>query len=81
MLNFVVKRLILAALVTSAVLLISFSLLYLAGDPAASIAGESASAADIQKIRELYGFDRPMLVQFFDWLWHALQGDFSYNFV
>ncbi len=80
MLNFVVKRLILAALVTSAVLLISFSLLYLAGDPAASIAGESASAADIQKIRELYGFDRPMLVQFFDWLWHALQGDFGQSY-
>ena len=51
---------------------ISFSLLFLSGDPAAALAGETASGEDIEAIRALYGFDRPMLVQYVDWLSSAL---------
>ena len=36
---------------------------------------------DIEAIRKFYGFDRPIAVQYLDWLAGALQGDFgrSYN--
>ncbi len=53
-----------------------FSLLYLApGDPAAIIAGDQATPADIARIRVSLGLDRPFVVRFGDWLWHVLHGD------
>ena len=53
-----------------------FSLLYIApGDPAAVIAGDQASPADVERIRENLGLDRPFLVRFGEWLWQILHGD------
>lgn len=80
MLKFFLKRLGLALLVALTVSLISFSLLYLSGDPAAAIAGESANAEDIASIRALYGFDRPMMVQYWDWLSSAMMLDFGQSY-
>ncbi|MFE3839071.1 ABC transporter permease [Pseudogemmobacter sonorensis] len=75
MLSFLVKRLMLAVLVALTVSAVSFSLLFLAGDPAVALAGENATPADIARIREIHGFDRPLVVQYLDWLARALQGD------
>jgi peptide/nickel transport system permease protein len=80
MLVFTLKRLGLAVLVTFTVSLLSFSLLFMSGDPASAIAGENASATDIEAIRVLYGFDRPFLVQYADWLFGALSGDFGQSY-
>jgi peptide/nickel transport system permease protein len=80
MLAFALKRLALALLVAVTVSALSFSLLFLSGDPAAAIAGEGASSTDIQAIRSLYGFDRPFLVQYADWLFKALSGDFGQSY-
>lgn len=80
MLAFILKRLGLAALVALTVSFISFSLLFLSGDPAAALAGETASGEDVEAIRRLYGFDRPMLMQYAEWLWQALRGDFGESY-
>ena len=80
MLAFVLRRLVLALLVALTVSGISFSLLFLSGDPAVAIAGEQASASDIEAVRELYGFDRPVAVQYADWLGHAIEGDFGESY-
>ena len=80
MLPFILKRLGLALLVAFTVSFISFSLLFLSGDPAAALAGETASGEDIEAVRRLYGFDRPMLVQYGEWLLQALQGDFGESY-
>jgi peptide/nickel transport system permease protein len=80
MLPFILKRLGLAFLVALTVSFISFSLLFLAGDPAAALAGETASGEDIETIRRVYGFDRPMLVQYFEWLFNALRGNFGESY-
>ncbi len=80
MLAFALKRLGLAVLVTLTVSLVSFSLLFMSGDPASAIAGENASATDIEAIRTLYGFDRPFLVQYTNWLFSALRGDFGQSY-
>lgn len=77
MLQFILKRLGLALLVAVTVSLISFILLFLSGDPATALAGEGASEADIIAIKERYGFDRPMMVQYGSWLMNALSGDFG----
>lgn len=78
--KFILKKIGLAFLVALTVSAISFSLLYIASDPATAIAGESATDADIAAITEYYGFDRPIIVQYFDWLFSAMQGDFGESY-
>ncbi len=80
MLKFILKRLGLAFLVAITVSIISFILLYLSGDPATALAGEGATSADIQAINELYGFDRPLVVQYLSWFGGALTGDFGESY-
>jgi len=53
-----------------------FSLLHLVpGDPAIALAGDYATKERIEEIRKLYGFDRPLVVQYAVWLWQVLKGD------
>ena len=80
MLAFILKRLGVALLVALTVSLITFSMIYISGDPAIAIAGEGARSEDIEAIRKFYGFDRPIAVQYFDWLVGALQGDFGRSY-
>lgn len=77
MTGFILKRLGLAVLVALAVSAIAFFLLRLSGDVAVAIAGEGAFQADIDLIRETYGLNRPILVQYLDWLGKTLTGDFG----
>ena len=77
MLPYVLKRFAVAILVAITVSLITFSMIYLSGDPAVALAGETATEADIENIRRVYGYDRPIVVQYLDWLNRALQGDFG----
>ena len=77
MLQYTLKRLLVAVLVALTVSVVNFSLLLASGDIAASMAGEAASQAHIQAIRSHYGFDQPLLVQYFSWLGKALTGDFG----
>ena len=62
-------------MVALTVSIIAYLLLHLTGDPAVALAGEGASEADILMIRQTYGFDRPLIVQYGDWLWHIVRGD------
>jgi len=75
MLAYTLKRLGLAVLVALAVSLIAFLLLRLSGDPAIAIAGEGAREADIEMVRATYGFDRPLVVQYAEWIGKLLRGD------
>jgi peptide/nickel transport system permease protein len=77
MLQYALKRLGVAILVALTVSMVTFSLLHLTGDPAIALAGESATQEDIENIRRVYGYDRPFLVQYADWLGNALSGDFG----
>jgi len=45
------------------------------GDPAAIMLGDQATAADIAKLRESYGLDKPLPVQFAYWLGELAQGN------
>jgi peptide/nickel transport system permease protein len=75
-LRFIVKRIAATVPVMAVVALFVFSLLYIApGDPAAVIAGDQASPADVERIRQGLGLDRPFLVRFGEWFWQILQGD------
>ena len=76
MLTYILRRILSTLPVMGIVALLVFSLLYIApGDPAAVIAGDQASPADVERIRQSLGLDRPFLVQFGSWLWHILHFD------
>ncbi|WP_353151850.1 ABC transporter permease [Pollutimonas bauzanensis] len=77
MLGYMFKRLGLALLVALTVSIIAYLLLHLSGDPAIALAGEGARQEDIETIRKAYGLDRPVVIQYADWLWKLLQGDFG----
>lgn len=77
MFAYIMKRLALAVLVALTVSIIAFLLLRLSGDPAIAIAGEGARQADIDLIRQTYGFDRPLPIQYLEWLGHILHGRFG----
>jgi peptide/nickel transport system permease protein len=76
MVSYIFRRVLATLPVMAIVALLVFSLLYIApGDPAAVIAGDQASPADVERIRQSLGLDRPFLVQFGAWLWNILHGD------
>jgi len=75
MLIYTLKRLGLAVLVMLTASLISFMLTRVSGDPAISLAGEGASHEEIEFVRKQYGFDRPLVVQYVEWIGRALRGD------
>jgi peptide/nickel transport system permease protein len=76
MLIYVARRIAATIPIMAIVAFLVFSLLYLApGDPAAIIAGDQASPADVERIRIGLGLDRPFLVRFADWLWRVVNGD------
>ncbi|WP_198375586.1 ABC transporter permease [Neoroseomonas rubea] len=80
MLRFILRRFTVAVLVALTVLTLAFLLTRLSGDLAISIAGPNATAADVETIRQVYGLNRPLVVQYFDWLGRAVQGDFGESF-
>ena len=76
MASYVLRRILVTIPVMAIVALFVFSLLYIApGDPAAVIAGDQASPADVERIRQNLGLDRPFLVQFGSWVWRLLHFD------
>jgi len=75
MLAFTIKRLLLAILVAVCVSATAFVLLRMSGDVALAIAGEGAKEADIALVRKTYGLDRPIIVQYGDWLARTFRGD------
>ncbi len=76
--GYIARRLLSTLLVMALVGVFIFLLLHLApGDPAAIIAGDNASPAQIARIRHQLGLDAPLVVQFARWVWQILHGDFG----
>ncbi|MEE2708699.1 MAG: nickel ABC transporter permease [Gemmatimonadota bacterium] len=74
--KYVLRRLLHVVPVLLGVTLITFSLLHLIpGDPAQILAGPDASAADIAAMREAMGLNKPLVVQYLDYLTGLFQGD------
>jgi len=51
------------------------------GDPALVIAGIDASASDIESIRVKLGMDKPVLQQYFEWIWKVVRFDFDNSMI
>ena len=78
MLNLVLQRFGLGVLTLfAASVLIFVGTELLPGDLASAILQNTATPESLAKLRLDLGLDRPAIVRFFDWLWHALRGDFG----
>ncbi|CCH29631.1 ABC transporter permease [Actinosynnema sp. NPDC047251] len=78
MLSFIAKRLLSGIVLLVVVTSGTFFLAHLAvGDPTLGLLGASATATQQDALRAKIGYDRPLLVQFWDWLSHAATGDFG----
>jgi ABC-type dipeptide/oligopeptide/nickel transport system permease component len=60
--------------------IIVFFILHVSGDPVSLIVSRQASPEDIEHLREELGFNRPIIVQFYDFIKGALVGDFGQSF-
>lgn len=76
MLGYIVKRILAVIPVMAIVALIVFLILRLTpGDPAAIIAGDTATPDQIARLRESMGLNEPIYVQFVQWIGQLLRGD------
>ena len=78
---FLLRRVLSLVPVLLVVALVAFMLLrWVPGDPAAVIAGESATAEQVAAIRMHMGLDEPIARQFLIWIGHVLRGDFGESY-
>ena len=76
MLTFIIRRVVAGVVLLFVVSALAFSLLYLdSANTARRILGQSATAEQVQQKTQELGLDRPVLVQYWDWLTNALTGD------
>jgi peptide/nickel transport system permease protein len=74
----VLRRLLLAVPTTLLVLTVTFAALHLApGDPVRLYLGPSAPSAVVEATRHSLGLDRPLPVQYLDWLVHFARGEWG----
>ncbi|WP_018130874.1 ABC transporter permease [Effusibacillus pohliae] len=79
---FLVRRLLLAIPVILLVTVMVFSLLHmLPGDPATVILGQEATPEAVAALREELGLNKPIVIQYLDWLAGVLRGDLGRSLV
>ncbi|TMF01307.1 MAG: ABC transporter permease [Chloroflexi bacterium] len=74
--TYLARRLLLLIPVIFGVTVVVFGMMHLApGDPAVVMAGPRATPEILAEVRRYLGLDQPLVVQYFTWVGHALQGD------
>jgi peptide/nickel transport system permease protein len=80
MASYLTRRLLQAVLVLLAVSMLSFGLIYFAGDPVRSLVPPDSRPEDVENIRHGFGLDQPVYVQYVTFLQKAAQGDLGQSF-
>jgi peptide/nickel transport system permease protein len=76
MLSYIARRLLATIPVIIMVAVVVFAILRLTpGDPAAILAGDDATSAQLAQIRQSMGLDQPIYLQFIHWVGQLLHGD------
>jgi peptide/nickel transport system permease protein len=82
MLGYLIRRVLAAVPVMGVVALFVFLLLRITpGDPAAILAGDNATPAQLERIRASLGLNEPLYVQFFTWVNKLLHGDLGVSLI
>ena len=77
---YVFQRLLQGLLVLLGVTTIVFALTFVAGDPASTLAPLDTTPAELEAFRHNMGLDRPVPVQYLDFLSHAVRADFGTSY-
>jgi peptide/nickel transport system permease protein len=80
LLAFFLSRLARSMLVLLGVMLVTFTLVQLTGDPTSALLGPDAPRQEIERARHELGFDQPIPVQFASYIARIAQGDFGRSF-
>ena len=83
MLLYILKRILQMIPLVIGITFISFIIINLApGDFLTTLKmNPQVSPETVEKLRKAYGLDKPIIVQYFQWLWNALRFDFGYSFM
>src|SRR5467141_3738426 len=81
--TFILRRLVYAIPTLLGISIITFVIVRLApGDPIRFFTfGSRATNEDIEALRHLYGLDKPLPLQYLDWLWRLVHLDFGQSFI
>jgi peptide/nickel transport system permease protein len=81
MVALIIRRFVQLILLLVGISFLVFGSMHIApGDPASIIGGPTATASDIEAIRDSLGLNDPFLVQYWDYLKGVFQGDFGYSY-
>jgi peptide/nickel transport system permease protein len=75
--RYLLSRLGQSILILIGVLVLVFFMLRVTGDPVSIMVSRNASAEQVEAFRRDMGFDRPLIIQFFDFAFRAIQLDFG----
>ena len=84
MLGYALRRLVLAIPLLIGITFVSFLVIHLApGEPVETTGGESSTQSDAElhkRLKEIYGLDKPLHVQYWNWLTRLVRLDFGRSF-
>jgi peptide/nickel transport system permease protein len=80
MLGYLTQRLVQSVIVMIVVAAIAFAMFNFIGDPLVAILGTNSTGIQREQIRIELGLDRSLIVQFGDFMWRALHGDFGISY-
>src|SRR5215472_3974392 len=81
MTQYLVRRVLAIIPVLFGISVLVFGLVHLIpGDVAQILLGTQATDQQIETLRRTFGLDRPLPIQYVDWLSHILRGDFGVSF-
>lgn len=82
MFRFILRRIVLVVPVCLGISMLVFLLIHLVpGDPARVMLGLQATDAKVTEIHRQLGLDRPLPIQYVDWLGHLLRGDMGKSYL
>jgi peptide/nickel transport system permease protein len=80
--QYIVRRLLLASpMLLGAMSIVFFAMRILPGDPCLAMMGDEATSEALQDCVRNLGLDRPLIVQYLDYMWKSLQFDFGNSLI
>jgi peptide/nickel transport system permease protein len=78
--EYLIRRVTLSLTAMLGVITIVFVLLHVSGDPASLLVTQNATTQDMERIRQAYGLDRPLSVQYGRFIARVVRGDLGYSY-
>lgn len=78
--RFMLARLVQGLVVLVGAVIVSFALTHITGDPAKVLAGGQMTEQQVEQLSAQLGYDRPVLVQFADYIGGVFRGDLGTSF-